>query len=212
MQTGDLIKALSADGGRRHHSLRRLWALTVLAGGVVAAVVFFAMLGPRPDIWAAARTADFLFKFVVMGLLTITALPLLWALSRPEPVAARRLAWLAAAPLALAVTLGIELAVFPSSEWIARLIGTNSPDCVFLIVAIAAGPLALFVAVLHDAAPSRPTLAGAVAGLAAGGIATLLYATHCTDDSPLFVAVWYTMAIGILAAAGAVAGRLLARW
>ena len=46
-----------------------------------------------------------------------------------------------------------------------------------------------------------PSLAGAVAGLAAGGVAATLYAAHCTDDSPLFVATWYTLAIAALAAA-----------
>jgi hypothetical protein len=55
-------------------------------------------------------------------------------------------------------------------------------------------------------------LAGAVAGLAAGGIAATLYAAHCTDDSPLFVATWYTLAIAILTGTGAFAGRVFARW
>ena len=35
--------------------------------------------------------------------------------------------------------------------------------------------------------PTRPALAGAVAGLLAGGLAASFYAAHCTDDSPLFV-------------------------
>ena len=74
------------------------------------------------------------------------------------------------------------------------------------------GPLALFVAALRHGAPSRPGLAGAVAGLAAGGIAATLYAAHCTDNSPLFVATWYTLAIAILTGTGALAGRAFARW
>ncbi|TIM18804.1 MAG: DUF1109 family protein, partial [Mesorhizobium sp.] len=37
-------------------------------------------------------------------------------------------------------------------------------------------------------------------------------AAHCFDDSPLFVATWYTIAIAILAALGAFGGRLLVRW
>ena len=73
-------------------------------------------------------------------------------------------------------------------------------------------PLALFIAALRYGAPARPTLAGAVAGLAAGGISATLYAAHCTDDSPLFVATWYTLAIAILTAAGALGGRAFARW
>jgi hypothetical protein len=55
-------------------------------------------------------------------------------------------------------------------------------------------------------------LAGAVAGLLAGGLAATFYAAHCFDDSPLFVATWYTIAIIILAALGALGGRFFVRW
>jgi hypothetical protein len=51
-----------------------------------------------------------------------------------------------------------------------------------------------------------------VAGLIAGGLAAALYATHCTDDSPLFVATWYSIAIGAVAVLGALLGRRLLRW
>ena len=56
---------------------------------VVAAAIFFAVIGPRADIAAAAETVRFLFKFVVTLLLAATALmALLIALSRPERPAA----------------------------------------------------------------------------------------------------------------------------
>ena len=54
--------------------------------------------------------------------------------------------------------------------------------------------------------------AGAVAGLAAGGIAAAIYAWHCPDDSPLFLATWYSLAIAIVVAAGFLLGRRLLRW
>ena len=54
--------------------------------------------------------------------------------------------------------------------------------------------------------------AGAAAGFLAGAIGAALYATHCPDDSPLFVAAWYSLAIGFVAALGAVAGSRLLRW
>ena len=44
------------------------------------------------------------------------------------------------------------------------------------------------------------------------GLAATFYAAHCTDDSPLFVATWYPLAIAMLAIAGALAGRLFVRW
>ena len=63
----------------------------------------------------------------------------------------------------------------------------------------------------RHAAPTRPSLAGAVAGLVASGIAATLYASS-TDDSPLFVATWYPLAIGIVVLAGYVAGSRCLRW
>jgi hypothetical protein len=55
-------------------------------------------------------------------------------------------------------------------------------------------------------------MAGAVAGLLAGSLAATLYATHCVDDSPLFVALWYPPPIALATLVGAVAGHRMLRW
>jgi hypothetical protein len=39
-----------------------------------------------------------------------------------------------------------------------------------------------------------------------------LYAAHCSDDSPLFVATWYTLATALVAAIGALAGARFLRF
>jgi hypothetical protein len=44
------------------------------------------------------------------------------------------------------------------------------------------------------------------------GLAATLYASHCTDDSPLFVATWYTIGTALLAVIGAVAGARVLRF
>ena len=180
---------------------------------MVAAAIFFAFIHPRHDVAAAAGTVRFLFKFVVAGLLAATALAALVMLSRPEPGGRGRMASLAAAPLALlaAVVARTGSCSFGGLGQPAHRLATASTACrSFPLMGI--GPLALFVAALRHGAPSRPGLAGAVAGLAAGGIAATLYAAHCIDNSPLFVATWYTLAIAILTGTGALAGRAFARW
>jgi hypothetical protein len=65
---------------------------------------------------------------------------------------------------------------------------------------------------LRHGAPSRPAVAGALAGLSSAGLAATLYAAHCTDDSPLFVATWYTTAAALVAAIGALAGSRVLRF
>jgi hypothetical protein len=65
---------------------------------------------------------------------------------------------------------------------------------------------------LRRCAPSNAGLTGAVAGVLSASLGAAIYAVHCPDDSPLFVAVWYSLAILFVAGAGALAGRLTLRW
>jgi hypothetical protein len=57
-----------------------------------------------------------------------------------------------------------------------------------------------------------PPLAGAAAGLLAGGLGATVFAMHCTNDSPLFVAIWYALAIGLMSMFGLLIGRHALRW
>jgi hypothetical protein len=170
------------------------------------------MLGPRHDIAQALHTIRFPFKFVVTLTLALCTFPLIRALSIPGGAIGRRLFLLLLAPGLLAAAVATELLVVPSSQWMARAIGTNNLFCLTFIPLIGAAPLAVFLATLRYGAPTRPVIAGVVAGLLAGALSASFYAAHCPDDSPFFVAVWYTLAIAILAALGAVIAPRLAQW
>jgi hypothetical protein len=50
------------------------------------------------------------------------------------------------------------------------------------------------------------------AGAMAAGIGAAIYALHCPDDSPLFLALWYVMAVTAVILAGRAGGRRLLRW
>ena len=73
-------------------------------------------------------------------------------------------------------------------------------------------PLGALLIALRAGAPQSPAMAGAVAGLLAGALSAALYATHCPDDSPLFVALWYTLAVGLVTLTGALLGHRVLRW
>jgi hypothetical protein len=88
------------------------------------------------------------------------------------------------------------------------LIGTNALFCLKSIPFLGLAPLAATLFCLPQGAPEHPALAGFLAG----AIGAALYATHCPDDSPLFVATWYSLTIGFVAALVAVAGSRLLRW
>ena len=179
---------------------------------ILAAAVFFLILGPRPDFMASLGRIRFDMKFVETGLLALAAIPLAMAMGRPAASLRSRVIWLAVPAACLFAAVLAELLAVPSSLWMTRMIGWNSRTCLTAIPAIGAPVLALFLWGLKQRAPTRPTAAGAVAGLAAAGIAAFFYASHCTDDSPLFVALWYPLATLILVAAGAIAGNRLLRW
>lgn len=209
MKTDDLIKGLSADP-TPEMPMRQAWLAALAASIVLAAAAFFVLLGPRADIGAAMETWRFLFKFVVTILLAVTAWVAVRSLATPGSI--WRWVWLLAAPALLFAAAMVEMMVLPEGAAMPRMMGTNSMLCLAAIPAIGLPPLGVFLAALRHGAPTRPALAGMVAGLLAGGIAATFYAMHCFDDSPLFVIVWYTLAIGILAAVGALAGRVVLKW
>jgi len=142
------------------------------------------------------------------------AAPGAWAraLSRPGETWNKTIPYLAAAPALIAMAVVVELFALPSDTWSANLVGTNGLVCLTYISLIGIGPLAIFLLALRHGAPTKPAFAGAVAGLLAGAIAATLYAAHCTNDSPLFVATWYTIAIAGLAILGAIGASWYARW
>lgn len=212
MNTDDFIKALAADTRRPGLSMNAVWSGVAIGAIVLAGVVFSVLLGPRPDIAVAAETVRFLFKFVATTVLAVAAFAAMRVQARPEAGPGKFLSYLGIAPALVAAAVVLELFAIPSDAWDTRLIGTNSLICLTFIPLIGLAPLALFLLALRHGAPSRPALSGALAGLAAGGIAATFYAAHCPDDSPLFVATWYTIAILILTLIGMIGARWAVRW
>ncbi len=212
MQTDDLIRALVADRQPGMPSLARRMAIAVAVGFALSAVAFWLVLGPRDDIAAAAATPRFVLKFVETLLLAATAAALLLRLARPGADARIAAFAMLAAPLLLAAAVTAELTLLPAAQWGAKLVGSNSRIC---LTAVPLLSLPILVAALYGlryGAPVRPGLAGGIAGLLAAGLAAALYAMHCTDDSPLFVAVWYSLATAIVTSVGAIAGARFLRW
>lgn len=212
MDTNELIDVLAADTRPPAAALSTVWAAAAGTAIALAAAAFFAMLGPRSDLAAAAETSRFLFKFVFTITLAASAFGCARTLSRPGENWRKAIPYLASAPALLAIAVIVELYLLPSDTWPATLVGTNNVVCLTYITLIGIGPLAIFLRALRHGAPTRPALAGAVAGLLAGAIAATFYAAQCTDDSPLFVATWYTIALAGLAILGAAGASHFARW
>lgn len=211
MRTDDLIRALAADEAELP-SLRQALAVALVIGLVLGAALFVGVLGPRADIATAPHDPRFLLKFVVTLALNVTAAGLALRLIRPG---ASQDFWnvaLAIGPALLALGILYELVSVPAAEWKPRLVGRNNLLCLVSVPLLAAPTLAALLCAMRQGAPTRPALAGAVAGLVAGGLGAALYAAHCVDDSPLFVMAWYGLAIVLVAGVGMAAGSRVLRW
>jgi len=211
MKTEALIRALALDAGRPVVSIGRLVATALLIGAAASLLLFMLLLQPRPDIAAAFYSAGFCLKVAASACLALTAGTLLGVVARPMS-RGRSLGVLTLAPSLLAVGVAVELLALPGDTWHARLIGHNAPHCLALIPLLSAAPAVCLFVALRRAAPARPGLAGVIVGLVAGGIGAFLYALTCPDDSPLFVAAWYSFAIIIVTGACFIAGRRWLRW
>jgi hypothetical protein len=212
MDTDQLIRTLAADNAHHARPVGVVLALALLAAAPVSVALFLAVLGVRPDVMTAMRNPFFDLKFVVTLALAISAIAVSLHLSRPE-ASLRGWSWLLLIPVGILVAgIGSEMMLPQRLPMMTRLIGSNSKVCMSAIPLISLPLLAAALIGLRHGAPARPAVAGAIAGLLSAGLAATLYAAHCTDDSPLFVATWYTLATALVTAIGALAGGKLLRF
>jgi hypothetical protein len=212
METDQLIRTLAADNPHRARPVGFVLMLALLSAAPVSLAMFFAGLGFRPDVMAAMHNPFFDLKFVVTLALAISAIAIGLHLSRPQ-ASLRGWAWLLLIPAGLlAAGIAVDMMLPQRLPMMARLVGSNSRVCMIAIPLMSLPLLAAALIGLRHGAPTQPALTGAIGGLLSAGLAATLYGTHCTDDSPLFVATWYTTAAAFVAALGAVVGSRVLRF
>jgi hypothetical protein len=209
MKTEDLIETLVADT-RTPAPLTRTVMTAIAIGAVASAVLFQTTLGLRTDVADALAMWRFQLKMVLVAASVGLAAVICVRAGRPQ--AARP--WSLAVPIAvvLAAAIVLELVVTPRADWLPKLLGTNALMCAVTIPALSIVPMLTLMLAMRSAAPASPVRAGGAIGAVSGAIGAALYATHCFDDSPLFVATWYTVGVLPVIMAGALFGRRLLRW
>lgn len=213
MKTDDLIETLVADlspappravGGR--------FALMALAGGAAALALLLAWLGPRPDLSLAMAGAMFWMK---AGYACVLAVAGLWAVERlARPAGSPRGGLiLGLGAIGLLLALGAtQMMATPEEQRMAAWLGGSWRQCPIRILMLSIPTLVLTLLVLRRLAPTRLALAGAAAGLFAGGVATAIYGLHCPETTRAFVATWYSLGVALSAGLGAVVGPFVLRW
>jgi hypothetical protein len=178
----------------------------------ISGLVYSEMLGIRPNLLGLLNEPRLVFKLLFTVLLVAATSILAMRLMRPTQSARGATIALLALIMVLIGAIALELAILPQNAWMAQLIGHNATACLRSIPLLALAPFAAGFVGLRNGAPLRPWLAGAGIGLFAGAIGALLYATHCPDDSPLFVATWYSLGIAAVTGAGALLGARYFKW
>ena len=206
MDTDQLIRTLAADNAYRARPVGFVLALLLLAAAPVSLLMFFAELGVRPDVMTAVHNPFFDLKFAVTLALAAAAITVALHLSRPE-ASLRGFVWLFMVPAGLLIAgISSEMMMPQRLPMMTRMVGSNSKVCMTAVPMMSLPLLAASLIGLRHGATTRPALEGALAGLLSAGLAATIYASHCTDDSPLFVAAWYTLSAALVTVIGALVG------
>lgn len=211
MKTDDLVTLLATDATPPH----RVWpglALWMMLPVLTLGAGFLWAIGIRPDLATALVGQITLWKWLLPMMMLGAGMASAARLSRPEG----RVGYAPlAAGLALLLAAGLvmwRLSVLPAADWRPAMMGKTHLICLSSIFGLGLPGLLLGLGILQRGATTRPAFCGLVAGLAVGGLAAALYATHCNEDDPLFFVTWYGLAILSLGALGAALGPRWLRW
>ncbi|MBA3597930.1 MAG: DUF1109 domain-containing protein [Methylibium sp.] len=211
MKTDHLIEMLARGAGPAPQAVaaRRLIPVGVL-GVLTSAALALALMGPFPR--EMLDTPAPWIKLAYAGLLALAAAWLTARLARPvsRPAIPARL--IAAVVLVMAALGASAWATTPEAERLAALFGSSWVACPWNVLALSMPALAGALWALRELAPTRPRAAGCAAGLLAGALGAGGYAFACPETSAVFVAVWYSLGIGLAAGVGAFLGPRVLRW
>lgn len=210
MKTDDLIGALAADTLPRRSAGQRL-ARAVPAAALVSLAALLLFWGTRPDLAQALGSAPVvktLLPLVLAGLAGALALGQARPEARPRGPARALGAFAALIVAAFATTMASP----GDMGLVASLSKPSLAVCLLSIPALALPILAGLLWALSAGAPLHPARAGAVAGLAAGGISAAIYSLYCVEDAALFVLPAYTAAILAVALLGGALGARVLAW
>ena len=213
MRTDDLIDRLSgALEPVPPVQVLRVLTMGLGAGAILSALLMIATIGIRADLMDAMGGQAFWLKFVYTFVVAALGLLIVDRLARPDAETGRLSLLLAVPVLVMAVLAAREFLPADAATQEDLIMGHSARVCSVLIAGLALPLFAGLFWALRQLAPTRLTEAGAAAGLLAGSAAATIYAFHCTESTPTFIAIWYSAGILLTVLLGAALGRLLLRW
>ncbi|MFY8099137.1 MAG: NrsF family protein [Allorhizobium sp.] len=211
MKTEKLIDWLAEDLAFKPPVASKLILFWLPIAALATGIIFLGLVGIRTDLTSTGAMPT-LVKVGLGLVIAIAAVRGTRTLLRPEASIAQGIAAPFAVFLSLSLLLALDLASWGQNGFLGRLLGKSITSCLTVIPLLAAIPLVTSLMALRAGATSHPAFIGALAGLASAGLAIVAYGLYCTEDSPSFVAVWYSLAAVIVALVGSMAGRRWLRW
>ncbi|NEX60994.1 DUF1109 domain-containing protein [Noviherbaspirillum galbum] len=213
MKTEEFIGMLAAgvspvEPGKARRRIGKALAL----GAAVSAMMMLLGYGARADMMQAAARPMFWMKLIIPFIVAVTALQLTRRLSCPGSRPGRAPLLLAALLLLSCGSAAAMLLMAPPAARPEMIYGATWKTCTLSIMLLAAPVFFAVFWAIRDLAPTRPSSAGAAAGLLGGATAATVYALHCPEMAAPFLGIWYVLGVLAPAALGALLGPRLLRW
>jgi hypothetical protein len=211
MKTEQLIDMLARDAGPapRAVAARRL-VPAILLGLAASSLLALLVLGPLPG--AAFQTPAPWIKLAYAFSLAAAAAVLTARLAKP--VAQLKTPQSAVSAVVAAMVLAGLAALFltPAEDRWKAVIGQTWLICPWFLMGLSLPALAVILLAVRGLAPIHLKRAGFASGLLAGAMGATGYALHCPESSTAFVAIWYTVGIGLTGLLGRALGPIALRW
>ncbi|OOY03622.1 NrsF family protein [Thioclava sp. F28-4] len=209
MKTEDLISVLQQDTlpDPRPKQVLGRWLVPAL---LLSALFVISVYGLRFPLQQTLMTPEIAPKFYLPLVLAVLVTPMAVRLGRPTAKVST--GWLWIFPAIGAALLAYAFLTTPEGQRMSDFEGETILPCLISVPMLSLPALGALLISLRKGAVTRPAQAGALAGLAAGGMGTAIYALHCTEDSPLFYVTWYGAGIVVVMLAGALLGKRVLRW
>lgn len=210
LNTNDLIGSLARQAGSGRvagpRGFNTVLIVAALCSFAISVALVVAVFGIGPD-FATGHHAPLIYKIVSMLMLSAGGLLLASRVALPG---SGRLTVMALLPAAVA--LAFRAATDQSGLSVLGAETISVPGCILAILIASVAPLTILIGVLRLGAPTRPALAGAIAGMLAGALGATAYSLACRNDGGMFVAIWYPLAVLVVAALGAIIARRALAW
>ncbi|HEX4844121.1 MAG TPA: DUF1109 domain-containing protein [Limnobacter sp.] len=211
MKTPELIDFLSKQLGPADVGLanKKAW-ITTCIGLPSATGLAMVLLGPIPT--TMVFELGLWTKLIYTSLLACVTAWLFVRVSKPAMPFQQAVLGMGAV-IAGALLFGCLFYLSNQSDQKLMLIAGHSwLACPWLIAIVSLPGLLGSLWSMRGLAPTRPSLAGFACGAFAGSLGAMGYSLACTESSPTFVSLWYTLGILLVGGLGALLGPRVLRW